>query len=114
MRIRTNIWHLIGRLNQTATDGIFPLGAFKPSSSDSADRGRSIIRVKFQPWYIVDVLSINNPNFSNWIPLIYPKEREITETASSASFLDKLSIRLYDKRDDFNLSIINFAQLDTM
>ena len=46
MRVRTNIWHLIGRLNQTAADGVFPLSAFKPLSSDSADRGRSIIRVK--------------------------------------------------------------------
>ena len=45
MRIRANIWHLIGRLNQTAADGFLPLRAFKPSSSDSADRGRSIIRV---------------------------------------------------------------------
>jgi hypothetical protein len=24
--------------------------------------------------YIDDVLSINNPNFTNWIPLIFPKE----------------------------------------
>ena len=45
MRIRANIWHLIGRLNQTAADGFLSLRAFKPSSSDSADRGRSIIRV---------------------------------------------------------------------
>ena len=36
---------MIGRLNQTAADGFLPLRAFKPSSSDSADRGRSIIRV---------------------------------------------------------------------
>jgi hypothetical protein len=45
MHIHANIWRLIGRLNQTAADGVFPLSAFKPSSSDSADRGRSIIRV---------------------------------------------------------------------
>jgi hypothetical protein len=38
---------LIVRLNQTAADGFLPLRAFKPSSSDSADRGRSIIRVTF-------------------------------------------------------------------
>jgi len=36
---------LIGRLNQTEAYGVFPLGVFKPSSSDSADRGHSIIRV---------------------------------------------------------------------
>ena len=45
MRIHANIWHLIGRLNQTAADGFLPLRALKPSSSDSADRGHSIIRV---------------------------------------------------------------------
>ena len=38
-----------------------------------------------------DVLSINNPNFTNWIRLIYPKEfeiKEITETAYSALLLE--------------------------
>ena len=75
--------------------------------------------------YIDDVLSINNPNFSDWIPLIYPTELEIketTDTASSASFLDlflefdtngHLSTRIYDKRDDFNFDIINFPHLDS-
>jgi hypothetical protein len=43
MRILANIWHLIGRLYQP--DGFLPLRAFKPSSSESADRGRSIIQV---------------------------------------------------------------------
>jgi hypothetical protein len=41
--------------------------------------------------YTHDVMSINNPNFANWIRLIYPKELEIketTKTASSASLLD--------------------------
>ena len=46
MRIRANIWHLIGRLNQPAADGFLPLRAFKPSPIESADRGRSIIQVK--------------------------------------------------------------------
>ena len=75
--------------------------------------------------YIDDVLSINNPNFSDWVPLIYPPELEIketTDTASSASFLDlylefdlhsHLSTRIYDKRDDFNFEIINFPHLSS-
>jgi hypothetical protein len=37
--------NLIGRLNQPAADGFLPLRAFKPSSSDSVDRGRSIIQI---------------------------------------------------------------------
>ena len=75
--------------------------------------------------YIDDVLSINNPHFSDWLPLIYPPELEIketTDTASSASFLDlyleidtngQLSTRIYDKRDDFKFEIINFPHMDS-
>ena len=73
--------------------------------------------------YIDDVISINNSRFSNYLSMIHPPELEIketTETASSASYLDiylefdsngHLSTRLYDKRDDFNFTIINFPHL---
>ena len=40
--------------------------------------------------YVYDVLTINNLDFGNWIPLIYNEEleiKEITETADSSSFL---------------------------
>ena len=75
--------------------------------------------------YIDDVLSINNPRFAEFIPLIYPPELEIketTDTASSASFLDlylefndsgQLSTIIYDKRDDFSFKIINFPNMCT-
>jgi hypothetical protein len=42
---------LIGRLNQTAADGVFPLSAFKPSSSDSADRGIDCAFVNLEDKY---------------------------------------------------------------
>jgi hypothetical protein len=73
--------------------------------------------------YIDDVLSINNPRFAKCLPLIYPPELEVketTDTASSASFLDlylefddsgKICTKIYDKRDDFNLKIINFPNM---
>ena len=69
--------------------------------------------------YIDDVLSINNPRFAEFLPLIYPPEleiKEITDTASSASFLDLYlefdnSTKIYDKRDDFNFKIINFPNM---
>jgi hypothetical protein len=73
--------------------------------------------------YIDDVLSINNPRNTEFLPLIYPPELEIKETsdtASSASFLDlylelddscQLSTKIYDKRDDFNFKIINFPNM---
>ena len=75
--------------------------------------------------YIDDVISLNNPTFNEYLPLIYPPELEIketTESRSSASYLDiflefdtngHLSTRLYDKRDDFNFTIINFPNLDS-
>ena len=73
--------------------------------------------------YIDDVLSLNNSQFSDYIDVIYPPELEIKDTTDShnfASYLDlllaigddnKLSTRLYDKRDDFNFSIVNFPYL---
>ena len=73
--------------------------------------------------YIDDVLSINNPRFAEFLPLIYPPELEIketTDTSSSASFLDlylefddsgQLSTKMFDKRDDFNFKIINFQNM---
>jgi hypothetical protein len=69
------------------------------------------------------VLSINYSRFAEFLPLIYPPElevKEITDTASSASFLDvylefddsgQLSTKIYDKRDDFNFKIINFPNM---
>ena len=70
--------------------------------------------------YIDDVLSINNPDFENYLGQMYPAELEIkdtTETNTSASYFDlllsiesdgQLRTSLYDKRDDFNFHITNF------
>ena len=73
--------------------------------------------------YIDDVLSINNPHFSDYVHQIYPSELEIkdtTDTDNSASYLDlflsidqggHLQSKIYDKRDDFNFPIVNFPFL---
>ena len=73
--------------------------------------------------YIDDVLSINNNDFHSYVDSIYPNELEIkdtTESSMSASYLDillnidingKLTTQLYDKRDDFSFSIVNFPYL---
>jgi hypothetical protein len=65
----------------------------------------------------IDVLSINNHNFHNFVHLTYPDELEIkdnTESDKYASYLDillkidfndRLTTTLYDKRDDF--AIVN-------
>ena len=73
--------------------------------------------------YIDDVLSINNVNFHSYVNSIYPCELEIKDTTDSdmsVSYLDillekdsdgNLTTKLYDKRDDFNFSIVNFPYL---
>jgi hypothetical protein len=68
-------------------------------------------------------LSIRNNHFHSYVDSIYSNELEIkdtTECSTSASYLDvllkldtngKLTTQLYDKRDDFNFSIVNFPYL---
>ena len=75
--------------------------------------------------YIDDVLSINNPDFENYLGQMYPTELEIkdtTESNTSGSYLDllltiesdsQLRTSLYDKRDDFNFHITNFPFLSS-
>ena len=70
------------------------------------------------------VLSLKNSQFAEYMEFIYPRELEIkqtTETAASSSYLEcylyigygKLTIRFYDKRDDFNFPIVNFPFLSS-
>ena len=75
--------------------------------------------------YIDDVLSINNPEFENYLGQMYPAELEIkdtTESTTSASYLDlllsigrdgQLHTSIYDRRDDFNFHITNFPFLSS-
>jgi hypothetical protein len=61
-------------------------------------------------------------NSTHYVDSIYPNELEIKDTqcSTSASYLDtllkvdingKLTTKLYDKRDDFNFSIVHFPFL---
>ena len=70
--------------------------------------------------YIDYVLSLNNSRYGELVARIYPIELEIKDTTDTdryASYLDlhieidsegRLGTKLYDKRDDFNFSIMNF------
>jgi hypothetical protein len=70
--------------------------------------------------YIDDVVSLNNSMIGDFVVPIYPIELEIkdtTDTDRSAPYLDlylvidsegRLRTKLYDKRDDFNFTIVNF------
>ena len=70
-------------------------------------------------------MSINNPDFENYLGQMYPAELEIkdtTESNTSASCLNlllsigrdgQLPTSLYDKHDDFNFHITNFSFLSS-
>ena len=86
---------------------------------------RYILKLILTYRYIDDVLSINNPEFENYLGQMYPAELEIkdtTESTTSASYLDlllsigrdgQLHTSIYDKRDDFNFHITNFPFLSS-
>ena len=88
-------------------------------------RKRLASQFNFTYRYINDELSINNPDFENYLSQMYPPELEIkdtTESNTSASYLDlllsigrdsQLHTSLYDKRDDFNFNITNFLFLSS-
>ena len=89
--------------------------------------GKKTLASQFNFTYrcIDDVLSINNPDFENYLGQMYPAELEIkdtTESNTSASYLDlllsigrdgQLRTSLYDKRDGFNFHITNFQFLSS-
>ena len=72
--------------------------------------------------YLVDIFTIDNPEFEKHIPDIYPGELQLNKTNTSDtenSFLD-LNVKVigryihasvYDKRDDFGFPIVNFLWL---
>ena len=82
-------------------------------------------RFNFTYRYINDVLSMNNPEFENYLGQMCPVELEIkdtTENNTSASYLDlllstgrdgQLHTSIYDKRDDFNCHITTFPFLSS-
>ena len=91
----------------------------------STGKKKIAYKFNFTYRYIDDVLSINNPDFENYLGQMYPAELEIkdtTESNTSASYLDlilsiesdgQLRTSLYDKRDDFNFHITNFPFLSS-
>ena len=91
----------------------------------STGRKRLASQFNFTYRYIDDVLSINNPDFENYLGQMYPPWLEIKdamESNTSASYLDlllsigrdsQLRTSLYDKCDDFNFHITNFPFLSS-
>ena len=70
----------------------------------------------------LDLLSINNPEFENYLDHMYPVVREIKDTQRSNSSVSNLDLLLSirrdgklhtNKRDDFNFHITNFLYLSS-
>ena len=70
-----------------------------------------------------NILKINNSYFDNMVSQIYPSELQLNKANTSdteATFLDLhfsisydiVPTKIYDKRDDFDFGINNFAFLD--
>ena len=73
--------------------------------------------------YLDDFLNINNIYFDQMVHRIYPKELQLNRANSSnteAPFLElnlcisngRVSIKIYDKQDDFDFDVVNFPFLD--
>jgi hypothetical protein len=69
-----------------------------------------------------DFISLNNSRFDDFVDRIDPIELEITDTDRSESYLDlhlendsegRVITKHYDKRDDFNFTIVNFPFICT-
>ena len=72
--------------------------------------------------YLDDIFTIDNPEFEKHIPDIYPTELQLNKAnipGKETSFLDlnievigsDVHTSVYDKRDDFGFSIVNFPWL---
>ena len=73
--------------------------------------------------YLDDLLNIDNPYFEGMVNQIYPPELQLNKANTSdteAPFLylhlsdsnGFVSSKIYDKRDDFDIDIVNFPLLD--
>ena len=73
--------------------------------------------------YLDDLLNIDNPYFEGIVNQIYTSELQLNKANTSdteAPFLDLhlsisngfVSSKIYDKRDDFDIEIVNFPFLD--
>ena len=104
---------------------LYSYGAEFIQSLLSTGRKQLASQFNFTYRYIDDVLSINSPEFENYLSQMYPVELEIKETTesnTSASYLDlllsigrdgQLHTSIYDKCDDFNFCITNFPFLSS-
>jgi hypothetical protein len=115
----TNCAPLLANLYLFSYEYDFMMGLLKKKQLHLARKFNSTFR------YIDDLISLKNPYFKENISKIYPKELELKETTESnngCSYLDifffrgdndRLNSKIYDKRDDFNFSIVNYPFLDS-
>ena len=117
--IGTNCAHLLADIFLYSDEADFIQSLLSTGRKQLASRFNLTYR------YIDDVLSINKPEFENYLGQMYPAELKIkdsTESTTSSSYLDlllsiwrdgKLHTSIYDKRADFNFHITNFPFLNS-
>ncbi len=82
-----------------------------------------LIRSMTSSRYLDDILNLDNPYFSRIVNQIYPSELTLNKANtldSEAAFLDlslsvvngTINTKIYDKRDDFNVDIVNYRHVD--
>ena len=107
-------------------DDIFLYSYEAEFMQSSLSTGNKPLSSRFNLTYrhIDDVMSINNPEFENYLGQMYPAELEIKDTAESTTspHIDlllsigrdgQLHISIYVKRDDSNFHITNFPFLSS-
>ena len=113
----TNCAPLIADLFLYCYERDFMLGLSKDTQADIISAFNDTSR------YLDDICNIDNEYFDTMVPLIYPKELELNkanDNDTNASFLDlqltinknKITTKIYDKRDDFSFNIVNYPHLD--
>ena len=86
----------------------------------SSDNQADVIKaLNLTSRYLDDLLNIDNSYFEGMVNQIYPPELQLNKANTSdteASFLSisnsVVSSKIYDKRDDFDIDIVNFPFLD--
>ena len=90
----------------------------------SQDFSLTFFSIQLPLRYLDDLLNIDNTYFDQMVDRIYPTELQLNRSNSSDTetsfFLDlnlctsngTVSIKIYDKRDDFDFDIVNFPFLD--
>ena len=72
--------------------------------------GKETVRISVQ--FIDDVLSINNPEFENYLGQMYPAELEIKDTTESITSVSYLDLLLFINKTNIYENVNIFSLLE--